>query len=140
MPSRPSTYLLASGLMLLAGCSYIGGCSTDETRVAPDAGAGAAHEKGKQEFEATAYSIEGETASGRQTREGIVAADPDLLPLGSRIRVHDAGEYSGEYTVADTGRAINGREIDIYLRSDREAKEFGRRTVQVEVIELAKQE
>lgn len=123
---------LGLALLFCAGCSWIGGCSTNDTRTGKAGTAG-----DTQPFEATAYSIEGETASGQQTREGIVAADPDILPLGSRIRVHDAGEYSGEYTVADTGRAINGREIDIYLRSDREAKDFGRRTVQVEVIELA---
>lgn len=136
MTQRPSALLfLALAALLCAGCSSIGGCSTNETGTAPAADAGS--EKDRQEFEATAYSIEGTTASGRQTREGVVAADPDILPLGSRIRVHNAGEYSGEYTVADTGRAITGREIDIYLRSDREAKAFGRRTVEVEVIELA---
>lgn len=88
-------------------------------------------------FEATAYSIEGKTASGAQTREGICAADPDVLPLGSRIRVHEAGEYSGEYLVSDTGRAVKGREIDIYLANDLEAKRFGRKTVRVEVLSRA---
>ena len=90
------------------------------------------------EYMATAYSVEGETASGRQTREGLVAADPDVLPLGTRIRVTAAGGYSGEYTVADTGRKISGREIDIYLRSDAEAKEFGKKSVRVEVLSLPK--
>src|SRR5690606_28102946 len=42
------------------------------------------------DFEATAYSIEGETAAGTPTRDGVVAADPDLLPIGTRIRLHDA--------------------------------------------------
>jgi len=87
-----------------------------------------------QTFSATAYSIEGQTASGAQTRRGIVAADPRILPIGSRIRVHDAGPYSGEYVVRDTGPAIKGREIDIYLPSDAEAKRFGRRAVKVEVL------
>jgi len=87
-----------------------------------------------QRFEATAYSIEGRTASGAHTRAGIVAADPKLLPLGTRIRLHDAGKYSGEYVVQDTGRGIRGREIDIYLADDAEAKHFGRRAVQVEVL------
>ena len=85
-------------------------------------------------FEATAYSIEGRTATGRTTREGIVAADPRVLPLGSRIRVHDAGQYSGEYLVADTGRAVKGRTLDIYLADDGEAKRFGRRPVRVELL------
>ena len=89
-------------------------------------------------FEATAYSVEGKTASGKRAREGICAADPDVLPLGSRIRVHDAGAYSGECEVADTGRAIKGREIDIYLANDREAKKFGKKQVRVEVLSSAK--
>jgi 3D (Asp-Asp-Asp) domain-containing protein len=85
-------------------------------------------------FSATAYSIEGRTASGARTRRGIVAADPRILPIGSRIRVHDAGPYSGEYVVRDTGAGIKGREIDIYLPDDAEAKRFGRRAVKVEVL------
>lgn len=85
-------------------------------------------------FEATAYSIEGLTASGARTREGIVAADPRVLPLGSRIRVHESNGYDGEYVVQDTGREIKGQEIDVYLANDREAKHFGRRRVKVEVL------
>lgn len=87
-----------------------------------------------QTFSATAYSIEGKTASGVQTRKGIVAADPKILPLGSHIRVSDAGAYDGVYVVHDTGPAIKGREIDIYMPSDAEAKRFGRRAVKVEVL------
>jgi 3D (Asp-Asp-Asp) domain-containing protein len=86
-------------------------------------------------FEATAYTIEGRTASGAQTRAGIVAADPNVLPIGSRIRVSGAGRYDGEYTVKDTGREIKGREIDIYIAIDAEAKRFGRKNVTVEVLE-----
>jgi 3D (Asp-Asp-Asp) domain-containing protein len=85
-------------------------------------------------YEATAYSIEGKTATGTRTHEGIVAADPALLPLGTRIRVSDAGKYSGDYVVHDTGRTIKGREIDIYLANDAEAKRFGRKSVTVEIL------
>ena len=87
-----------------------------------------------QTFTATAYTIEGRTASGSHTRQGIVAADPKILPIGSRIRVSDAGQYSGVYTVADTGRAIHGREIDIYIPNNAAAKKFGKKTVKVEVL------
>jgi 3D (Asp-Asp-Asp) domain-containing protein len=86
-------------------------------------------------FEATAYTVEGQTASGAQTRAGIVGADPNVLPIGSRIRVSGAGRYDGEYTVKDTGREIKGREIDIYIANDAEAKRFGRKNVTVEVLE-----
>ena len=57
-----------------------------------------------------------------------------MLPLGTRIRVSDAGAYSGEYEVADTGRGIKGQEIDIYIRNGAEANRFGRKIVQVEVL------
>src|SRR5262249_28301195 len=82
----------------------------------------------------TAYSIEGKTADGTHAREGIVAADPKVLPLGTRIRVQGAGQYDGEYVVRDTGQAVKGREIDVYLASDREARLFGKQSVQVEVV------
>lgn len=87
------------------------------------------------EFEATAYSVTGTTASGMQTRRGIVAADPTVLPMGSRIRVHGAGAYSGVYTVTDTGPGVKGREIDIFIPDGAEAKRFGRRRVHVEILE-----
>jgi 3D (Asp-Asp-Asp) domain-containing protein len=86
-------------------------------------------------FEATAYTLEGQTASGSPTRDGVVAADPRVLPFGTRIRVSGAGQYDGEYVVTDTGREIKGNEIDIYIRNNAEAKRFGRRQVQVEVLE-----
>jgi len=86
-------------------------------------------------FTATAYSIAGRTASGHYTRKGIVAADPRVLPLGSRIRIHESGGYDGEYEVRDTGRGIKGHELDIYLVRDDEAKRFGRRRVKVEVLD-----
>lgn len=88
-------------------------------------------------FIATAYAISGTTRSGKHTRRGIVAADPDVIPLGSRIRVHNAGAYSGLYDVEDTGGKIIGRIIDIYMPSSREARRFGRRKVHVEIVEVA---
>lgn len=86
-------------------------------------------------FDATAYSVKGETAKGTQARRGIVAADPKVLPLGSKIRVRGAGAHSGDYTVEDTGRVIRGREIDIHVPDHRAAKRFGRQNVQVQVLE-----
>jgi 3D (Asp-Asp-Asp) domain-containing protein len=85
--------------------------------------------------EATAYSTTGTTASGKQTRPGTVAADPSVLPLGSRISIRGAGAYSGEYTVTDTGPGVKGRRIDIFLADGAAAKRFGRRQVQVERLE-----
>lgn len=85
-------------------------------------------------YTATAYALHGKTADGGQTRAGIVAADPRVLPLGTRIRVTNAGAQSGDYVVADTGARMRGRIIDIYVGSTKVARAFGRRRVQVEVL------
>ncbi len=84
-------------------------------------------------YVATAYSLRGRTASGRMVSRGLIAADPSVLPLGSRVRLDHPG-YSGEYLVADTGGAIRGRRIDIWTPSTREAMRFGRRTVKLTVL------
>jgi 3D (Asp-Asp-Asp) domain-containing protein len=84
-------------------------------------------------YVATAYSLRGRTASGRMVSRGLIAADPRVLPLGSRVRLEHPG-YSGEYLVADTGGAIRGRHIDIWIPSSREAMRFGRRTVKLTIL------
>ncbi len=81
-------------------------------------------------FRATAYCLKGRTAMGGSVRRGIVAADPRVLPLGSRIQL-SAGSYSGTYTVADTGGAVKGRKLDIWVPSCVEAVRFGRKNVMV---------
>lgn len=86
-------------------------------------------------YVATAYSLRGRTASGRPVAKGLIAADPRHLPLGSRVRL-DAGTYSGEYLVADTGSMVRGRRIDIWTPTSREAMRFGRRTVKLTVLSL----
>ena len=81
-------------------------------------------------YRATAYCLQGRTATGGSVRRGIVAADPRVLPLGSRIQL-SAGSYSGTYTVSDTGGAVKGRKLDIWVPSCSEAMRFGRRSVTV---------
>jgi 3D (Asp-Asp-Asp) domain-containing protein len=87
------------------------------------------------QVEATAYCTEGETATGEQTRRGIVAADPRVIPLGSRIRVDGVGRrHSRTYDVEDTGRLVKGRTIDIFIADCDAAKEFGRQPARVRVL------
>ena len=93
-------------------------------------------EKLNGRFIATAYSVTGITASGEYTHRHVVAADPAVLPIGSRIKIRRAGRYSGEYVVADTGTKIVGRKLDIYLPSTAECLRFGKKTVRVKVIEV----
>jgi 3D (Asp-Asp-Asp) domain-containing protein len=86
---------------------------------------------------ATAYAQHIDlTASGLRVHRHVVAADPDILPIGSRIKIRHAGRYSGEYVVADTGDKIQGRRLDIYMPNVRVCKKFGSKPVRVKVIEL----
>jgi 3D (Asp-Asp-Asp) domain-containing protein len=88
-------------------------------------------------FQSTAYCKGTKTASGVNVREGIAAADPQLLPVGSVISVNTGDpRYSGVYTVMDTGPAVQGRTLDLYIWSCHEALAFGRKQVQVTVLRL----
>jgi 3D (Asp-Asp-Asp) domain-containing protein len=84
-------------------------------------------------YVATAYSLRGRTASGKPVAKGLIAADPRVLPLGSRVRI-EAGFFSGDYLVADTGALVRGKRIDIWTPSTREAFRFGRRKVKLTVL------
>ena len=87
-------------------------------------------------FTATAYCKGTITRSGVPVRSGIVAGDPQLLSVGSVIQVGAAGRYDGIYTILDTGPAIRGRIIDIYMWSCYEALEFGRRDIEIIILRL----
>lgn len=88
---------------------------------------------GPQIYNATSYSRPGRGASGMGVHLGTIAADPKILPYGTRVRI-DAGPYSGEYIVTDAGTAIKGRKIDLWLPTYREACRFGRRNVKLTVL------
>lgn len=88
-------------------------------------------------YTATAYCKGTTTASGVNVRTGIAAADPELLPVGSVIQVYKLGEkYNGIYTIMDTGPAVQGRQIDVYMWSCNEALQFGRREIAINVLRL----
>lgn len=86
-------------------------------------------------FVATAYCHNGRTASGAEARVGFVAADPGVLPIGTRIRVMGLKRgRDGLYRVMDTGLRVQGRRIDLFIASCAEARRFGRQPVRVAVI------
>jgi len=88
-------------------------------------------------FAATAYCKGITTASGVAVQTGIAAADPALLPVGSVIDISvPDSKYSGIYTVMDTGPAVQGRLIDVYMWSCYEALDFGRTPIQLTVLRL----
>ncbi len=85
---------------------------------------------------ATAYSEGGYTASGIPAKVGVVAVDPNVIPLGTKVYVEtDDGKYIyGTAIAADTGGAIKGNKIDLCVHTRAEAYRFGRRTVNVYIL------
>ncbi len=74
----------------------------------------------------TQYCVQGETRRGRQTRHGIVAADPRIFPLARYVEVFLGDEYLGRYLVDDTGGNVLGATLDIWNPDCKEAARFGR--------------
>lgn len=86
-------------------------------------------------MEATAYlpadgNGEGITATGIPATYGIVAVDPAIIPLGTRVYIPGYGEA----LAADTGGAIYGYKIDLCMEDYWQAMDFGRRTITVFVL------
>jgi 3D (Asp-Asp-Asp) domain-containing protein len=70
------------------------------------------------------------TATGEEVKEGIIAVDPDIIPLGTKVEIKDVGVFVAE----DTGGKIKGNRVDIYFNSKGEAKDFGRKGVWIRII------
>ena len=94
--------------------------------------------------EATAYdpTIRGNrpqaiTATGQVARRGIVATDPRVIPMGTRMYITSTdGTWSYGFAVAgDTGGAIRGYKVDLFMCSRAEALQFGRRNVKIYILD-----
>jgi 3D (Asp-Asp-Asp) domain-containing protein len=70
------------------------------------------------------------TAIGLLARRGVVAVDPAVIKLGTRVHV----EGYGDALAGDTGGAIRGNRIDLCFETYEEAMQFGRRTVTVYIL------
>lgn len=71
----------------------------------------------------------GETASGTKAKKGTVAADTNVFPFGTRMRIPGYGDG----VVEDRGGAIQGDKIDLFFKTHKQALEWGRQTITVEV-------
>ncbi|MED2925991.1 3D domain-containing protein [Bacillus thuringiensis] len=90
--------------------------------------------------EATAYSVEGSPPHERITAFGIdigknpniklIAVDPKVIKLGTKVRV----EGYGEAIAGDTGGAIKGNKIDVLFPTEKQAREWGRKKVKIEIM------
>lgn len=83
-------------------------------------------------MEATAYTWTGQrTASGTWPAVGTVAVDPQVIPLGTKVYV----EGYGEAMALDTGGLVKGNIVDVYLPTESECWQWGRRQVEVRILE-----
>jgi len=80
---------------------------------------------------ATAYALPGTTATGVGVRYGIIAVDPRVIPLGTRLYVPGYGEG----IAADTGGAVKGNRIDVWLPSQARAEEWGVKTLTITILD-----
>jgi peptidoglycan DL-endopeptidase CwlO len=76
---------------------------------------------------ATGYALEGRTSTGVSVGYGIVAVDPSVIPLGTRMTIPGYGEG----VAADTGGAVVGARIDLWFPTEAEALAWGTRTVSI---------
>ena len=93
------------------------------TTTAPPAGGGR-----QIVVSATCYDLQGKTATGMPVGPGVVAVDPSVIPLGSRMYVPGYGNG----VAADTGGGIQGAVIDLWMQASQCAA-WGRRTVTITV-------
>ncbi len=94
--------------------------------------------------EATAYDLSaeenggyaGQTATGVPLDRGVIAVDPRIIPLGSRVYIEALdGSWTYGYAVAaDTGGAIKGYRVDLCYRTQSECIQFGRRQCRVYIL------
>ncbi|MDX6486161.1 MAG: hypothetical protein QOF43_1314, partial [Gaiellaceae bacterium] len=75
----------------------------------------------------TGYSLPGRTATGLPVGPGVVAVDPSVIPLGTRLTIPGYGEG----VAADTGGAVRGNTIDLWFSTLADARAWGRRTVTI---------
>lgn len=130
---EPTTRVIAVGTKAVAKSS--GGTKT----VTTNAGQTLNYSK-KITVSATAYTASAgkKTASGRVAQYGVIAVDPKVIPLGTKLYVEstdDGKSWQYGYCVAgDTGGAIKGNKIDLFFNSKSECLQFGRRSAIVYVL------
>lgn len=83
----------------------------------------------KMSVSATCYILRGTTASGLPTGPGVVAVDPTVIPLGTKLYIPGYGKG----IAADTGSAIKGQTIDLWYSTYAQCAKWGRRTVTITI-------
>jgi 3D (Asp-Asp-Asp) domain-containing protein len=102
----------------------------EEQPSTPGAPAAPAAETRELTVTATGYALRGRTATGVSVGWGIVAVDPSVIALGTRISIPGYGEG----VAADTGGAVRGARIDLWFPTQAEALAWGSRTITITLL------
>ena len=79
----------------------------------------------------TAYNSYSLTSTGQKPRWGTIAVDPKVIPYGTKIYIPEFGKT---FIANDTGGAIKGNKIDIFMNSKKECYNWGRRTIEIQIL------
>lgn len=77
---------------------------------------------------ATAYSGDTITATGTIPKWGTIAVDPRIIPYGTRVYIPQFGQT---FIAEDCGGAIKGNRIDIFMNSENQAYDWGRKSIDI---------
>lgn len=81
---------------------------------------------------ATAYSGDGITATGTVPRWGTIAVDPTIIPYGTKVYIPQFDEY---FIAEDCGGGIKGNKIDIFMNSESQCDNWGKRSIDIYIVE-----
>lgn len=103
--------------------------TTGTTRPAPSPGAGPSPGGRTLTVKAYAYALRGTTAGGIPVAPGVIAVDPRVIPLGTRLWIPGYGQG----IAADTGGDIKGNTIDVWVPTEKQARDWGIKTLTITV-------
>lgn len=114
---------------LVAAGTVPAGATTDPDSTSTASAPAGSNGSYRLRVDAVAYHLPGYTASGLPVGKGVVAVDPRLIPLGTRLFVPGYGRS----IAADVGTAIKGKIIDVWMPNNAAARRWGRKTVTITV-------
>ena len=80
---------------------------------------------------ATAYTGYSTTSTGQKPVWGTIAVDPKIIPYGTKVYIPQFGRT---FIANNTGGAIKGNKIDIFINTKKECYNWGRRTIEIQIL------
>ena len=80
---------------------------------------------------ATAYTGYSTTSTGQKPVWGTIAVDPRVIPYGTKVYIPQFGRT---FIANNTGGAIKGNKIDIFMNTKKDCYNWGRRTIEIQIL------